>query len=582
MPTNNKTFLLFFFLLISNIIVCQEKKELISIQQEIISKSTLHNKDENFKKILELYLNKEWDSILFNTTNQIETNSKLNKETKQYYYFFKGYGLYKKKKFKSAKETFQKITPPFLLLIQVKSYLGELALLENNYSNALTIFKEVESELNSSIKGIEIRNIKHNIGICYLHLKKFKEAEKYLTNSIQLYEKEKDSTELVGAYGDIATLYYEQYKDDLAIPYFKKAYEFSKTVDNFTLKSNTAKNMAVVEENRKDITAALKYRKEYEQWNDSLNNHNKIWELAQLEKKLAVEKKQIEVNLLKAENKAKIAERNSFLYITMALSILLLVIIVFYRKNIKSKRTILAQKEQLDTLNETKDRLFSIVSHDLRSSVNTLKLSNKKVIKNLEKENIKNAHKILQRNSTIVSSAYNLLDNLLNWAMLQTQQSYFEIEENHLYFTVEHVVYNYIPLLKEKELQLKNSVDKTTKVMADQESLKIILRNLLDNAIKFSDSEGDIKIYTQDKDASFLDIVIEDSGIGMDVSTREKLVTKNITVDKRKHTNRIGSGLGLQLCKSMIQKNKGKLSIESELGKGTKMIVSLPKLLING
>ncbi|CAM1344379.1 tetratricopeptide repeat-containing sensor histidine kinase [Tenacibaculum amylolyticum] len=560
----------------------QEREELISLQQEIISKSDISIHDSNFKKMLDFYLKKEWDSILLHTTKQLDINSKLGGESKKYYLFFKGYGFYKKKKFTSAKETFHKIAKPFQLFIQVSSYLGEIALQENNFFKSLTIFKEVENQWNDTVKGIEISNVKHNIGLCYLHLKKFKKAEQYLTNSIELYEKDKDTVELVGAYGDIANLYYEQYKDDLAIPYFVKAYKFSKNVDNFTLKKNTAKNMAVVEENRKDLTAALKYRKEYEKWNDSLNNHNKIWELAQLEKKLAVEKKQVEVDLLKAENKAKVAERNSFFYIVIALLVLLFVITFFYRLNVKSKRTILTQKEELDVLNATKDQLFSIVSHDLRSSVNTLKLSNKKVIRNIEKENISEAHQILQRNSTIVSSAYNLLDNLLNWAMLQTKQSYFEIQEIHLYFTVEHVVYNYLPLLEEKQLQFTNLVTKGIKVLADQESLKIILRNLLDNAIKFSDTKDEIKIYTKDINNDSIAIIIEDSGIGMDSKIQEKLLAATIAVEKHTHKNRIGSGLGLQLCKSMIQKNKGKLSIQSELGKGTKMIVSLPKPLVNG
>ncbi len=299
-------------------------------------------------------------------------------------------------------------------------------------------------------------------------------------------------------------------------------------------------------------------------------------------KKLAVEKKQVEVDLLTAENNAKVAERNSFFYIVIALVILLLVITFFYRLNVKSKKTILTQKEELDVLNATKDQLFSIVSHDLRSSVNTLKLSNKKVIRNIEKENISEAHQILQHNSTVVSSAYNLLDNLLNWAMLQTKQSYFEIQEIHLHFTVEHVVYNYIPLLEEKQLQFTNSVAKGIKVLADQESLKIILRNLLDNAMKFSEVKDEIKIYTEEVNNDSIAIIVEDSGIGMDLKTQEKLLATTIAVEKRTHKNIIGSGLGLQLCKSMIQKNKGKLSIQSELGKGTKMIVSLPKPLVNG
>ncbi len=578
MPTI-KSFLLCFFCLTLNFVFSQ-KEELQKLENVISSKTKKFSSDINFQKSLELFRDEKWDSTLSYITKTLESNKQVDSELRNYYFFLKGYSLQRKKNRKAAQEVFHKIKNPFELSIHVQSYLGEIASEEKDFTKALTILQKVEDDWNDTIKGIKISNIKHNIGLCYLHLKKFKEAEKYLTNSIQLYEKDKDTVELVGAYGDIANLYYEEYKDDLAIPYFKKAYELSKHAANFTLKSNTAKNMAVVEENRKDLTAALKYRKEYEQWNDSLNNHNKIWELAQLEKKLAVEKKQSEVNVLKVENKAKIAQRNGYLYTAITLLVLLFVITFYYRQNIKSKKTILNQKEQLDELNATKDKLFSIVSHDLRSSVNTLKLSNKKVIKKLEKENIKEAHQLLQQNTNIVGSAYNLLDNLLNWALLQTKQSYFEIKEIHLFFTVEHVAYNYIPLIKEKQLHFENSISKAVKVMADQESLKIILRNLLDNAIKFSEANGEIKIYTENND-SLISIIIEDTGVGIDNEIREKLVKKKITLEERKHKDVIGSGLGLQLCKSMIQKNNGTLSIVSELGKGTKMIVSLLKPLSN-
>ncbi|WP_299711480.1 tetratricopeptide repeat-containing sensor histidine kinase [uncultured Tenacibaculum sp.] len=574
--------LLLCFLLFTFNVVFSQKQELLELENIISSKTEQFSNDVNFKKSLELLVNEKWDSTLIYTAKVLQSDKPVNLELQKYYLFLRGYSLQRKKNREGAKEVFHKIENPFAFSFHVQSYLGEIALEENNFSKALGIFQKIEKEWNSEVKGISLSNVKHNIGLCFLHLKKLKNAEEYLTNSIELYEKDKDTVELVGAYGDIANLYYEQYKDDLAIPYFIKAYKFSKNVDNFTLKKNTAKNMAVVEENRKDLTAALKYRKEYEKWNDSLNNHNKIWELAQLEKKLAVEKKQVEVDLLTAENNAKVAERNSFFYIVIALVILLLVITFFYRLNVKSKKTILTQKEELDVLNATKDQLFSIVSHDLRSSVNTLKLSNKKVIRNIEKENISEAHQILQHNSTVVSSAYNLLDNLLNWAMLQTKQSYFEIQEIHLHFTVEHVVYNYIPLLEEKQLQFTNSVAKGIKVLADQESLKIILRNLLDNAMKFSEVKDEIKIYTEEVNNDSIAIIVEDSGIGMDLKTQEKLLATTIAVEKRTHKNIIGSGLGLQLCKSMIQKNKGKLSIQSELGKGTKMIVSLPKPLVNG
>ncbi|WP_233487146.1 tetratricopeptide repeat-containing sensor histidine kinase [Tenacibaculum sp. E3R01] len=518
---------------------------------------------------------------MFFASKQLDINLE-NKKINNYCYFFRGFSFKEKKNFKGAKYEFLRIPQSFELYKYTKLYLGQIALEENQFLKALIIFEELErNNWKTNVKGFKVSNIKHNIGLCYLHLKKFEKAEKYLKNSVILYEKNKDTIELVGAYGDLAGLYYEQYKDGLAIPFYIKAYNLSKFTNDFTSKQNTAKNMAVVEENRKNLTAALKYRKEYEKWKDSLNNQNRIWETAQLEKKHAVQQKQQEVNVLQIENRAKTAEISRILYTVISLVVLLSIIIYFFRKNIKSKKIIGEQNKRLNDLNATKDKLFSIVSHDLRSSVNTLKLSNKKLINNLKAQNINVVYELLQKNSAIVGSAYNLLDNLLNWALLQTKQSYFEIKEMHLFFAVEHLVYNYLPFIKEKELHFESTISKSAKVLADQESLKIILRNLLDNAIKFSEPNDKIKIYIETSKEGFLDIVVEDSGIGMSEKTVLQLQKDTIAISEKENKEIIGSGLGFQLCKSMIKKNNGRILVESELGKGTKMIVSLPKPFIN-
>ncbi|HJS00772.1 MAG TPA: HAMP domain-containing sensor histidine kinase, partial [Flavobacterium sp.] len=243
---------------------------------------------------------------------------------------------------------------------------------------------------------------------------------------------------------------------------------------------------------------------------------------------------------------------------------------------------ILAQKESLDELNATKDKLFSIVSHDLRSSVNAMKTSNAKLLENLETKNLEELDSLLHQNSSIANGTYNLLDNLLHWALLQTKQSYFEIISMRLYFIVEQMAYNYQPLMLEKKIQFENTVSKKDIIFADQESLKIILRNFLDNAIKFSKENGIIKIYSENNDENYCDLIIEDNGLGMSENTRENLLKETTLLSKKENEKTIGTGLGMQLCKSMIQKNNGKLDIKSKLGKGTKIIVSLPKKETNG
>ncbi len=564
----------FLLLLLPGTLFSQKNWKEKIINQKISKQSERFNNNLDFKKTLSFYLEREWDSTLIYTAKLISKESA--KELLDYCSFFRGYSFQQKKIFTEAEKEFNKTPKDFYLYPMARMYLGEIALEQQKFQKAIEYFDELKNLDVEGLFGTKRSVIDHNIGVSYLHLEKFGEAEAYLLKSVKAQEKEKDTIHLVGGYGDLANVYYEQYKDAQAIPYFQKAYQLAKKVKNFKLKQNTALNMAVVEENRKDLVKALKYRKEYEQWRDSVNNQDRIYETAQMEKKIAVEQKQKEVISLQAENRIKEAQRNGFLYSAIILLLLLGTVFYFYREKVKTNRIISDQKEQLNELNTTKDKLFSVVSHDLRSSVNAIKTGNKKLLENLETQDKKEITKTLQQNSSIVNGAYRLLDNLLNWALLQTKQSYFEMTQLSLSRIIDHVAYNYKPILQEKEITYTNSISKKEEAFADQESLKIITRNLLDNAIKFTEEGGEISIYSENKE-NYINLIVEDSGIGMDKETQEELQKDTQLLSKKKHENIIGTGLGLHLVKSMTAKNQGKFNIESEVGKGTKIIISLLK-----
>jgi signal transduction histidine kinase len=254
----------------------------------------------------------------------------------------------------------------------------------------------------------------------------------------------------------------------------------------------------------------------------------------------------------------------------------------FYKQKVKANKTINAQKIALDELNDTKDKLFSIVSHDLRSSVNALKTSNLKLLNSLEQKNYTTLDVLLHKNTTIANGAFNLLDNLLNWAQQQTNQLFFQKENLHLHSILQQTLYNYKPLLFDKNISLSCDIPKDIYVYMDSESLKIILRNILDNAIKFSKEKDIIVIYGEETEKGYYNLIVKDTGIGMTDDMAAILMRDDIVLSKKTNKDIIGTGLGMQVCKSMLQKNDGKLYIESQMGKGTKMILCLPKAIQNG
>lgn len=413
--------------------------------------------------------------------------------------------------------------------------------------------------------------------------KEYDEAEAYYEKVLEIYLTNNKFNDAAIVYNNLGNLNFEQYKDDKAKDYFIKASNIINKKDstNIVIRQTVNENLSAVYEADGDFKKSFSYLTQSNILRDSIWNRDKVWEIAEYDKKLAISEKQKELTVLEAENKAKIAQRNGVILSALVLLLLLVISIYYYVQKVKTNKIISSQNKTLDHLNATKDKLFSIVSHDLRSSVNALKTNNKTLVNSLKSDNIEKLDGLITSNSNIVNGAYNLLDNLLNWAMLQTKQTYFLIEPHRLHHLVAQVAYNYEALFAEKDITFKNEVSKKAKVKIDKESFKIIIRNILDNSIKFSQQDGEISVYTEEETAVF-NVIIEDNGLGMTADKKAELLSDNQLLSKKENEDIIGTGLGMQLCKSLIKKNNGKLDIETQFGIGTKIIVSLPKADVNG
>jgi len=243
------------------------------------------------------------------------------------------------------------------------------------------------------------------------------------------------------------------------------------------------------------------------------------------------------------------------------------------------QQTIMAQKEiierdnlKLQKSNATKDQLFSIIAHDLRSPLTSLQ-----GILQLVKEGLiskKELSHLMQRLSTDVDNSAHLLDNLLHWAKSQLGQFYIKPEP----IAVAEIVEENIALLQkqaqEKQLQINNQVEANAELHADKSVLNLVLRNLLTNALKFTPEGGTVRIYNETKDHHFR-LSIRDNGIGM---TREQLsqLAEPVIASRKGTAGERGTGLGINICRTLIEKSGGHLDIESELGKGTVFTIVFP------
>jgi two-component system, sensor histidine kinase and response regulator len=231
----------------------------------------------------------------------------------------------------------------------------------------------------------------------------------------------------------------------------------------------------------------------------------------------------------------------------------------------------------LSDLNSLKDKMFSVIGHDLRSPLGSVKMTLEflsETVSDTTGEELKSTVDLLLKTTDEV---FSLLENLLGWARSQSGNLSVDKEPIDLYDLV-----NNIYLLNKGNINIKNidftiDMDPGTTIFADLNTITIVFRNLLSNAIKFTPNHGKITIASREMNGN-VQIEFRDSGVGIPESNISKLFdpTQHLTTYG---TNReSGSGLGLNLCHDFTKRNDGEISVVSELGKGTSFFLLLPSV----
>jgi signal transduction histidine kinase len=200
----------------------------------------------------------------------------------------------------------------------------------------------------------------------------------------------------------------------------------------------------------------------------------------------------------------------------------------------------------------------------------------KKYYDRIDKENM---DKIVNTISMTVHQSDELLTNLLEWARAQTDSLKFEPQILNLL----PIILDVMPIIKgsafPKNIKVDTNVDHDLTVFADLNMLNTILRNIVSNAIKFTPRDGSI-IITAENENDKIKLTVTDNGVGIEPENLQKLFRIETKFKTKGTDNESGTGLGLILCKEFIEKHNGKIWAESEFGKGTKFIFTLPKTLI--
>lgn len=233
------------------------------------------------------------------------------------------------------------------------------------------------------------------------------------------------------------------------------------------------------------------------------------------------------------------------------------------------------KNQELKEINESKDKFFSIIAHDLRSPFQGL-LGFSKILAeeydSLTQDEIK--YFINSLNEALINQ-YKFLEDLLNWSRIQSNRMVCEPKLLNLSTQLEDVLMLLYQNIKNKKITLHNKVDKELIIYADENMLALLLRNIISNAIKFTHNNGLIEIYALKRPNDVI-IDIRDNGVGIAEENIEKLFRIDTQYTTAGTNQEKGNGLGLVLCKEIVDKHKGKIWVESSLGKGTSFKILFP------
>lgn len=506
---------------------------------------------------------------------------------------------------------------------RILNTMGALYYEQQNFQMAINQFKKAYA-LAKSTNDLytQIRSL-NNVGFNFVQLGELDSALYYANKSISTNEEAGEPYLLSFAYRIRGDVYLEKNQLDLAEATFRKSLETAEIQGILTfkatllhrlghtllrqgrldeaetyLKSGVAlaaensfldelttlhKYLAQVYEAKGDIRKAYEEQSKYLLLNDSLLNQKSKDRLALQQGMFqdGLKKSELELLLVQNENQAnRIQFINGIIWVLSTAGVLILALGIWLirlnKKTWEQNHDLALKSQELEKINQTKNKLFSILGHDLRGPVGQVKTCIDLLLEgDIDKEEFEILIQSLKKD---IDGVYLTLNNTLKWSIAQMDG--FKLNKKSITYSelVDSTLNLISPQLEQKGIIISREFESHTSVLADPDLIQIAIRNLIANAVKFS-KLGDQVILGTLESNSKVTLFVTDQGVGMMQSQINHILSEKIILTDSKPGTLAeqGSGLGLQICKEFIKMNGGQLAIESTLGKGTTVSVSLSK-----
>ena len=389
--------------------------------------------------------------------------------------------------------------------------------------------------------------------------------------AIDLYSEIDEKHGMSQAENGIASILQNEGKIELAISHAQNAIEQATSINSLENIVKAANTLQTAYSSLGDYKKAFEYATLYQQSSDSLKISDKI-------KKLAKTEFEYKIQVIKKIQESEIAYQKNFikwLTVTIILGGIIIVLIIFGYFHIrKTNRQLNNLNNSLKEHDYTKDKFLSIIAHDLRGPFHALlglseALAND--IDELSNDEIKDYNKDINKS---LKRQYELLNNLLHWSRLQNTNFSLSLESICLFDELNNTIQTLELAAAEKKISITNEVDKTIAVNADKSMIQLVMRNIISNSIKFSIKNGTIKIFSEQFDGH-IKISVSDKGVGIPAKDLDKIFRMDVQYSTAGTMDEKGTGLGLMLCKEIVEKHGGSIEIKSEPGRGTDVTFSL-------
>lgn len=464
------------------------------------------------------------------------------------------------------------------------------------YEDGIDYYKQsiiLEEEINDKV-GIATNY--NNLGDIYIQKKMYREAQGYFLKALSISNEINEKDLLAIVYLNIADvqLKIKNYKG--AIKYSNISLKISREIGDLDYELDNLLRLASAHESIGNTSKALFFFKENNKVKDSLISIDKEKKVQLFNALNELEKTYFtitdlsnknEISQLRYENEKKISY---FLIVAIVIFTFLTILLIRQQASKRKAYNLLEfrnyqinkmndeiqeQRDFLKQLNKTKDKFFSIIAHDLKNPFNSIKGFTELLIENSGEYDEEKRLKFLKVIKDSTNKASILLNNLLIWASSQSGNLDYNPKKTVLVNDVLDVVSLLEIQAIKKEIDIYNNVDHNLLVNADENMLNTVLRNLISNAIKFTKPQGEIKICSK-QDRSMVEISVIDNGVGISEEEIKDLFSIDVKNTHKGTANETGSGLGLVLCKDFVEKQGGKIWVNSHLGKGTEFVFSVP------